>query len=197
MISLSVKLYLMKEGTIDDVIGSNDQDVIANAQESLSASNLPADIQDAVALAIETLITTSTPPVHLDLIHTLAITEIVRQIGTEVDMETMESVPSLQTVLRAMGHLIDYNLDAHFFSNPPPPFKAIDAAGTPHDIGYLDPDEVTELADVLSAADLNDNQLDEFSEEYGIELMEELIEPLCEALDEASAQGLEIVVLSG
>ena len=197
MISLSVKLYLMTEGTIDDVIGSNNKDVIAKAQKSLSTSNLPADIQEAVATAIQMLVTTSTPPVHLDLIHTLAVFEIVREIGTEVDMETLESVPSLQTVLRAMGHLIDYNLDAHFFSNPPPPFKAIDAAGTPHDIGYLDSDEVSELADVLSAADLNDNQLDEFSEEYGIELLEELIEPLAEALGEASSRGQEIVVISG
>ena len=53
------------------------------------------------------------------------------------------------------------------------------------------------MVDEKSAADLNDNQLDEFSEEYGIELLEELIEPLAEALGEASSRGQEIVVLSG
>ena len=194
MMSLTMRVFLVRPGTIETTLGSGDADIMTKTRTEIERLNLPNDVKDKVLDAAERMIQEKLKLPTMDLIGALAFMGLIRVIGEEFEIDTLQAVASLQTVLRNMGNIIDYNLDAHFFGNPPPPFKAVDTAGTPFDVGFIDLEEISELSDVLESQDLHEEDQDEFSEEHGIELLEELIEPLCEVLEEAISTGREIVL---
>ena len=196
MMSLTTKLYLVAPGALEDALGSGDPELIAQAHANVQRLTFPHDVKVQVAKAVDEMIEKGGGRPHLDIVRVLALHAIVGVLGELVDIDTLEAVPSLQGVLRSMGEVIDYNLDAHLFGNPPPPFKAADTAGTPLDIGYLDADEIEELAETLEVLEVNEEDLEEFSEEYGIELMEELVYPITEALQQARTSNCDIVVVT-
>lgn len=194
MMSLTMKFFFIKPEAIEGILGSGDPEVIENLGKAIGELNLPNDVEEQVLAKARDLVQNGAKLPHLDLIGAFATMTLVRVLGEEFEFDTLQAVPGLQTVLRSMGTVIDYNLDAHLFGNPPPPFKAMDTAGTPFDIGYIDADDVADLSDFLESLDLHEDDLDEFSEEHGIELLEELVEPFCEALSEAMNSGCEVVV---
>jgi len=194
MMSLTMKFFFIKPDAIEDVLGSGDTEVLKKLAKAAVGLNLPTDVEDQTVAQARHFVENGAKLPHLDLIGAFAIMAIVRVIGEEFEFDTLQAVPGLQSVLRSMGTVVDYNLDAHLFGNPPPPFKAMDTAGTPFDIGYIDSDDVAELSDFLESLDLHEDDLDEFSEEHGIELLEELIEPFCEALSDAMSSGCEVLV---
>lgn len=196
MMSLTTRLFLLEPDGLENALGAGGDDVIAAARASILKTSLPADVREQVADVAEDLLRNGAGDPHLDLVRTLAVIGILDAIAEEVEMDTLEAVPGLQGVFRAMGDVIDYNLDAHLFGNPPMPFKAIDTAGTPLDIGYLDGDEVEELNDVLEGLEVTDEDLEEFSEEYSIELLEELVEPMMDALSQALSSGRDLIFVT-
>jgi len=196
MISLTARIFMLDDDAISDALGSGDTKIIRNAWNELEKSGLPSDVQEKVGETIRNLVNDGPPSPYLDLISSLALIYIIREIGEEAEVDSLMAVPSLQGVLRAMGELISYNVDVHLFGNPPPPFKAIDTAGTPIDIGFLDHNELEEFCDTLDTLELPEDDQMEFSDEHGLELMEELVEPLQEVFGEARASGREIIVIT-
>jgi len=196
MISLTARIFMLTDDAIPDALGSGNTAIIRDAWNELEKSGLPTDVQEKVGEAIRTLINDGPPSPYLDLISSMALICIIREIGEEAEIDSLMAVPSLQGVLRAMGELINYNVDVHLFGNPPPPFKAMDTAGTPIDIGFLDHDELEEFGDTLDTLDLPEDDQMEFSDEYGLELMEELVEPLQEVFSTARSSGREIIVIT-
>jgi len=194
MMSLTMKFFFIKPEAIEEILGSGDPVVVEKLGKAIGELNLPNDVEMQVLATAKDFVQNGAKLPHLDLIGAFATMTLVRVLGEEFEFDTLQAVPGLQTVLRSMGTVIDYNLDAHLFGNPPPPFKAMDTAGTPFDIGHIDADDVAELSDFLESLDLHEDDLDDFSEEHGIELLEELIEPFCEALSEAMAAGCEVIV---
>ncbi len=196
MMSLTTKLYLVPPGALEEALGSGNPELIEQARQNVARLSFPHDVKGQVARAVEEMLEKGPGRPALDIVRVLALHAIVGAIGELVDIDTLEAVPSLQSVLRSMGEVIDYNLDAHLFGNPPPPFKAADTAGTPLDIGYLDSDEIEELAETLEVLETSEEDSEEFSEEYGIEMMEELVDPISDALQQARTSGRDIVVVT-
>jgi hypothetical protein len=196
MMSLTTKLYLVAPGALEETLSSGDPELMAQAHKNVERLSFPHDVKAQVTKAVDEMIEKGGGRPHLDIVRVLALHAIIGVIGELVDIDTLEAVPSLQGMLRSMGEVVDYNLDAHLFGNPPPPFKAADTAGTPLDIGYLDADEIEELDETLEVLEVSEEDLDEFSEEYGIELMEELVYPLTDALQQARTSGRDIMVIT-
>ena len=189
-----MKFFFIKPDAIEDVLGSGDPEVLKQLPKAALGLNLPADVEAQAIATAKDFVQNGAKLPHLDLIGAFATMAIVRVLGEEFEFDTLQAVPGLQSLLRNMGTVIDYNLDAHLFGNPPPPFKAMDTAGTPFDIGFMASDDVAELSDFLESLDLHEDDIDEFSEEHGVELLEELVEPFCEALSEAISAGCEVLV---
>ena len=134
MMSLTTKLYLVAPGALEEALGSGDTELLEQARQCIARLSFPNDVKGQVAKAVEEMLEKGPGRPAVDIVRVLALHAIVGVIGEQVDIDTLEAVPSLQGVLRSMGEIIDYNLDAHLFGNPPPPFKAADTAGTPLDM---------------------------------------------------------------
>ena len=196
MMSLTTRIYMIEAGAVESAVGSGDPTILRNALEAAERMDLPKDVIGEVLPHVRSLIEKGAQRPQLDLVRALGLVAILRAVGEEFEIDTLEAVPGVQSVFRAMGEAIDYNLDAHLFGNPPPPFQAIDSAGTPIDIGYMDADEIDELLEVLEGLDLSEDEIEEFLDDHGLELLEDLVEPLSDAVELARRSARELVFIT-
>ena len=87
MISLTARIFMLQDDAINSALGSGNLSIIRGAWDELEKSGLPSDVQEKVGETIRTLINDGPPSPYLDLISTLALIYIIREIGEEVEVD--------------------------------------------------------------------------------------------------------------
>ncbi len=193
---LNLRPFLLKPDRLPAVLGSGDEEVIKGARAEIAAMAFPEEVIEAVQEAMQHLIKDGPRSRILDLVSALAMVALIRVLGEEVEAETFEGITDPETVFAQASEIIDFNIGAYLFGNPPPPFSTIGAEGAPFDLGYFDADAIDDVLAELDGLDVSTEDQETFLDETGVDLVEELVEPLREILEQAQVQRLDVAFIA-
>jgi len=189
-------LFLVSPKAIEQALGSKDSEILERGLALIEASELPEDVQRLVSDTFSGWIEQTPSQMNLDLIGTLVLIALVGSIGESMDIESLEDLPNIHGIIQNLTDRMEYNAMVHLFGNPPTPFRTIDTTGTTLDVGYLDGAEVEEFYDELVSLELNDEEIDEFSDEFGFDLVEDFVDPIQEVLEIAMDSQREMICIT-